>query len=497
MIFHDFTTLPMNATVGLNYRWTKSMEQTNELVNCRSDYRRFGFWRSTGHFAIGLLVATTLVACGGSSGNDVGNALNATFESSDCSVATQKEWAYDAMQDYYVFYDQVPVVDPQRFSSANDVVRNVRFQERDPFSGVSGTATSSLLFDEGRSFGLGYGVLRDDNDDARVVLVYDESPFGFAGVERGDIILSVDGIDWGNDELNNNFSARVIGTPENPSTASWKFQKHDSGNEVELEITAAEYGINSVLAYDTYSIDSLPSKVGYLAFNVFLNTSAAELDEAFEAFADENIGELVLDLRYNGGGRISIARYLASLIGTNDLAGETLYRYQNNDKYRSRDYSLNFLSGLGELNLNRVVILTTSRTASSSEIVIAGLQPYLTVVTVGSTSSGKPYVSSPVDRCDERLNIMEAEGFNANDVSVFGGVPATCLAADDRTQGLGLNPANNEFEGLLNAGINYIINGQCDTVTVASADAATRSASDDKSLDRRVDSLDLVDGVAF
>lgn len=465
------------------------------------NYRCFDFWRSAGRFALGLVIATTLVACGsGSSSDGAADNLNVSFNNVDCTADTvddiKKAWAYNGMQDFYLFSDQVPVVDPLTFDSADDVVRSVRFEERDPFSNVSNTATSSLFFDEGRSFGLGYGVLRDNNNQPRIALVFAASPFALAGVERGDIILSIDGIDWDDEQLNTNFSARVIGTPDAPSTARWKFQKRDTGAEVEIDITAAEYSINSVLTHDTYTIDSLPSKVGYLAFDVFLNTSRAELDEAFAEFANENIGELVLDLRYNGGGRVSIATHLASLIGNSNLAGETLYQYKYNDAFSSFNRSLNFSSGVGRLNLNRVVILTTGRTASSSEIVIAGLQPYLDVVTIGDTSSGKPYISTPNDLCGERLNIMEAEGFNANDVSVFGGIAATCFALDDLTAEFGLNAAG-EFEGFLNAGIDYLKTGQCATTPISFSDASTRNIADKTQMDARPNSLDLTDGVAF
>lgn len=448
---------------------------------------------SARHFLIALSVAILISACqaGGNSGDDI----DASFASAECTADTQKEWAYEAMQDFYLFYDQVPAIDPVSFDSADDLVRNVRFEERDSFSNVSSASTSSLLFDEGRSFGLGYGVLLDEEDNPRIVLVYTDSPFGQAGVERGDIIISVDGLDWDDPALSTDWSARVLGTSEEPATALWTFEKGDTGEELEVNITAAEYSINSVLAYDAYEIDGLPNKVGYLAFNVFLNTSIAELNEAFAEFQSENIGELVLDLRYNGGGRIIVARHLASLIGDDSLAGELIYEYRYNDKYTAANYALRFLENLGELNLSRVVILTTERTASSSEIVIAGLQPYLDVVTIGSTSSGKPFVSGAYDRCDERLNIMEAEGFNDNDVSVFGGVAATCYAADDRTKNFGMDD-NGDFEGFLAAGMDYIENASCATAPVTIADETNRVLADQQRADVRKNSMDMVDGVA-
>ncbi len=392
-----------------------------------------------------------------------------------CNQATQNQWAYNSMQDFYLFYDQVPVVDPRAYESADELVRDVRFQERDDFSNVSDATTSSLAFEAGREFGLGFGLQYDQADAARISYVFTDSPIGRAGIERGDIIISVNGVAW-LDALGPDLFNAVVGTPENPSTASWQFQRADTAELVDVELTAAEYDINTVIGSQIITNDSLQITVGYLVFNRFLSTSEPELRTELEFFRENNITELVLDLRYNGGGLVFIAQGLASAIGGESLAGQPLYEYRFNDRYTENNETLTFFEGLGDLNLSRLIVLTSEQTASASEIVIAGLQPYMDVVTIGTRTAGKPYVSFSNDRCGERLNAMEAEGFNASGVSVFGGISATCFAEDDLSQNFGFSSTNGA-EGQLGAGLNYIADGSCPAAPVISAARQTDRAS--------------------
>lgn len=400
---------------------------------------------------------------------DVSDPLN-------CNVATQKQWAYDSMLDFYLFYDQVPVVDPQSFDSPNDLVRSVRFAERDDFSRVVDAGVSTLRFDEGREFGLGYNFKRDEQNNVRITKVVPDSPFGRAGVERGDIIKTVNGLSFDDPELGDIFFDTVFGTPEEPASSIWEIEKRDTGLIVDVDITTTEYSIATVPLAAVYSGGALPSSVGYLHFTRFLETSVAELDNTFSAFNDNGIGELILDLRYNGGGRISVARHLASQIAGSDNAGDTIVEYRYNDKYQNENFILDFASGLGDLNLSRVIILTTERSASSSEIVIGGLQPHMEVVTIGTRSTGKPYVQRAYTRCEEQLAVIEAEGFNAAGVSVFGGVPATCYAEDDLTRNFGLDESG-QFEGFLQAGIDYISDGSCAASPIAQAKSSLPDAA--------------------
>ena len=380
-----------------------------------------------------------------------------------CDAASQQQWAYDAMRDIYLFADQVPVVNPQSFASADELVRQLRFEERDKFSNVSNATESTLLFEEGRLFGLGYLWQFDEQDNARIIDVISDSPFGRAGIERGDIILTVNGLQWDDPVLTSIWDEQVAGSPDNPVTSSWRIEKRDTGAIVELDFTVSEFNFDTVQR--SYFTDpAFPGKIGYLMLRSFLSTSEEEINEAARFFEQEGISELVLDLRYNGGGRVSIARQLASIIGGSQVAGLPIYNYRFNSNHSDSDFTLNFLTDQSNPGLSRVVVLTTDRTASASEIVIAGLQPYIDVVTIGSATQGKPYISFAYDRCNERLNIIEAEGFNVAGNSVFGGITPSCLGEDDITRNFGINLLNNEVEGFLETALDHIVSGRCDTM---------------------------------
>lgn len=420
---------------------------------------------------VGFALTLVLSACGGGSSSDSNSPSNDDPQASSafdpatndsCESDVQNQWVYNNMLDYYLFYDQVPSVNPQSFASPEDLLRAVRFEERDPYSFLTDSSSSTLQFEEGREYGLGYRWGLDDNGNPRLTRVVDDSPFGRAGLERGDIIVSINGIPW-NEYSAELFQNNVFGSPDAPVTSTWEVIKRDSGENIQVSITGAEYSINTVLHKQYFTNAAYSGSIGYLAFSRFLQTSGAELQSAFQEFNDNNISDLILDLRYNSGGRVVVAEYLASLIAGSSRANQPLYEYRFNHKYTDYNYSLELLNNVGELGLSRIIILTRSGTASASEIVIAGLQPYLEVVTMGTRTSGKPYIQYGRSRCGKQLNAVEAEGFNAAGVSVYGGIAPTCHATDDRTSDFGIHPDTGRLEGMLESALDYVVFGDCDT----------------------------------
>jgi hypothetical protein len=155
-----------------------------------------------------------------------------------------------------------------------------------------------------------------------------------------------------------------------------------------------------------------------------------------------------------------------------------IYDYKFNDKYTTNNFSLNVQNNVCDLYLTRVIILTRGNTASASEIVISGLQPHIEVVTIGSTTSGKPYIQNGRNRCGRQLNIIEAEGINVAGVSVFSGIPATCYAADDRTRNFGIDVETGRLEGMLESALDYVVYEECDTLSKQSAGVARTGLTD-------------------
>lgn len=458
--------LPAELYSRVNTRQLRPIVRSH--ANCRSG-------RQTVSTVLGIAFTLVLSACGGGGSGGIVEPLTpiqpvgddpnptASLDPNSCEITAQNQWVYDNMLDYYLFYDQVPQVDPQSFSTSEELLLATRFEERDPFSHITDASASALRFDEGRTFGLGYRWGRDEDGAPRIIGVANDSPIGRAGIERGDIIVSVNDIPW-NDFPSEDFITNIVGFPDSPATSTWQFEKRDTGEIVDVQITTAEYAINTVLHKQFFTNIDYNGRTGYLAFSTFLNTSREELNVVFEEFNDRGITDLVLDLRYNGGGRISIAEYLASLIAGNSRSNEVLYDYKFNDKYTANNFSLNVQNNVGDLGLSRVIILTRGNTASASEIVISGLQPHMEVVTIGSTTSGKPYIQSGRNRCGRQLNAIEAEGTNAAGVSVFGGIPATCYAADDRTRNYGIDVDTGKLEGMLESALDYVVYGVCETV---------------------------------
>jgi hypothetical protein len=137
-----------------------------------------------------------------------------------------------------------------------------------------------------------------------------------------------------------------------------------------------------------YEVDG--RKVGYIVFRNFVEPSVAALDDSFNALRDAGATELVLDMRYNGGGLVSVAQHLASLIGGDRMTGKVLAEYVHNDRHRELNSKLLFQAKPNALNLTRLVVITTRASASASELIINGLRPYIPVTVVGDRTYGMP-----------------------------------------------------------------------------------------------------------
>lgn len=408
------------------------------------------------------LIAFTIGACG-PSGDNSGSTLPDL--GAGCSANDIKQWAYDNLRDYYLYYDQVPAVNPANYATAGALVEALRVQPFDRFSHISNSSIENEMFVEGKTFGLGYLLQTDSENRLRVGAVYRDSPLGRAGINRGDEFIGINDVTL--DQLTNAKYAQFVGTRDQPNTANWTFRDANTQQLKVVSITPALYNLNTVLHSETINHPEYSGKIGYMVLDSFLTTSESEIDDAFITFRNDGIDELILDLRYNGGGLVSIAAKLVSQIAGSSTDDKLLMEYRHNQKYSEYDFPIYFESEEIDLNLNRLIVLTTGSTASSSEIVINALSPYIDVVTIGGRTTGKPYITLGNDLCGQTMHAIQAEGFNANNVSVYGGIAPSCSAVDDVTRDFGMPDSSQPIEGMLGDALNHIIYGECNTFAVA------------------------------
>lgn len=208
------------------------------------------------------------------------------------------------------------------------------------------------------------------------------------GLQRGDLFTTVNGTQL----TENNYSDLLSTESYSIGLATYDGSTFTSTGETVL-LNKNQYDENPV--YMARTLDFNGQKVGYLMYTSFTRRYDTQLNNAFAQFKAEGVTDLVLDLRYNGGGAVETATDLASMI-TGQFNGEIFYQeFWNADRQAENaedglfDNSISNGGQINSLNLNKVYILTTRRTASASELVINGLNPYINTVQVGDTTTGK------------------------------------------------------------------------------------------------------------
>ncbi|NJK31290.1 MAG: hypothetical protein HC927_02115 [Deltaproteobacteria bacterium] len=189
----------------------------------------------------------------------------------------------------------------------------------------------------------------------------------------------------------------------------------------------------------------------------FVETTKAELSQAFAEFEDAGVSKLIIDMRYNGGGLISVAEMTVNLAVGAGHAGDVAYRFEYNDNLASEDYQTTIADIDHSLDLDEIVFLTSSRTRSASELVINALFPYAEVTLVGGDTGGKPVGSKGFDFCEKVLFPITFRLVNAAGATdYFDGLPASCFAADDVLHQLG-----DPDEEMLATALDFLGTGSC------------------------------------
>ncbi len=348
----------------------------------------------------GLVLSLLVLSACGSSSNGLGNAIGDGLDESACSTVGQNRFVYEVMQDIYFWNNFLPTVNPDSYASPEALLEAIRYQVLDTsFSSIVDEEDNTLFFEQGQYIGVGVS-LRTIGDQVFIGQVFADSPADQAGFLRGFEILEINGQAVAGliaaDGVSDAFGPDEVGTQ-----VDLRYRDLQS-NELTITVAKALATILPVPLSRVFDVNGV--QTGYINFRTFIEPSFSALNDAFASFRSQGVTELILDLRYNGGGRVSVAEHLGGLIGGAGTSGRVYSNWVHNANNVSRNRTSFFPNPSQSLGLSRLVVITTSSSASASELVINALRPYVQVVLVGSTTFGKPVGSYGFPFCGKVLN---------------------------------------------------------------------------------------------
>lgn len=350
-------------------------------------------------------------------------------------AAQARDVLFIVMNANYYWYALMPKVIKEDYKDPFELIEAMIYKPLDKWSRVL-TFEEVDSWSKGKFVGHGIRLGLDDSKKARITMIFRESPLYFEGVRRGWQVKSINGEDISSILLSNDTAAynNALGPSKEGITNRFVFQKPD-GLETTISSTKSKFIYNSVLLYDTLKLTS--GLTGHLVFDTFIETSVDSLKKAFKFFKQNNVKDLILDLRYNLGGYLGVADTLASFIAGNTVSPNDVFaKLEFNDKRTRDNYSFPFATLSNSLDLKRLVIITTDYTASASEAVINGLKPFLNVVTIGGSTNGKPVGFEPWFFRDKYA--FWAVSFKTvnknNEGDYFDGFEPSSLISDDVTR---------------------------------------------------------------
>jgi hypothetical protein len=398
----------------------------------------------------------------------------------------------------YLWYSEVPDLDPALYTTANyfpllkTSATTASGSAKDKFHFTYPTSQWEALSQSGVEAGYGAEFLVIAPKPPRLVMVAYTQPNTVAtmppaNLARGAEVLTVDGVDVVNASDSASVATLNEGLFPSATGASHTFSILDPGASTPRTITMVSA---NVVETPVQNVETLSTgTVGYMLFNDHIATAEQELVAAFGQLAAAHVTDLVLDIRYNGGGYLDIASEVAYMIaGPGSTTGKTFEKTVFNDKHPTVDpvtgqtivpvpfhsTSQGFSGPSGQalpyLGLSRVVVLTGSNTCSASESIINSLRGVgVEVFQIGSTTCGKPYGFYPQDNCGTTYFSIEFKGVNnqgfgeypdgfspANATGAVGVLVPGCAVADDFDHALG-----DSSEGRLAAALGYLANGSC------------------------------------
>ncbi len=405
----------------------------------------------------------------------------------------------------YLWFDQVPDDDPSMYTTADyfPLLKTSAVTSSgapvDRFHFTYATSTWEALSQQGvvAGYGVNFDVIAATPPRNITVAYVDPNASGQAAtLARGAMVQSIDGADI---NANDSASINTLNAGLQPATVGemHTFVVLDVGSANPRTVVLTAANVTETPVPTATTLNSNGTLVGYILFNNHIATAEKELVGAFTTLQQQGVTDLVLDIRYNGGGYLDIASEVAFMIaGSAQTTGRTFELQQFNSQYpttnpvtggaitptlfhsTSQGFSVPSGQALPSLNLSRVFILTGAQTCSASESIINSLRGInVQVIEIGSTTCGKPYGFYPQDNCGTTYFSIQFRGVNnqgfgdyaagfspANTVNPEGFTIPGCSVADDFE-----HPLGDPNEGRLGEALAYRTGGSCTVAPSGSA----------------------------
>ena len=362
---------------------------------------------------------------------------------------------YNLMKEWYLWYDQIPDIDPDNFNSPSDILEDIRV-EKDQWSYITTVEQFEQYYQDGAYIGYGYGQKWDASDNLRITFVFEDSPLQEKGIERGWIIKKINDVTIDPTvDLNNILGAGEAGVKN-------KFLMESPGGEV-VDTTFAKKEISMNTILHSSVVEHNGNKTGYIVINSFIEKTSDELFNAFQKISSQDVSNIVIDLRYNGGGMLSKANETADYIIGDENIGRIFTQIMHNDKKEDKNNQYKFKQDSLSLSwsFSKVYFITTQATASASEALINGMEPFTDVQTIGQQSHGKPVGMYAFYDNEKQYAFLPVcfRVANANEESdYYNGMDLDVRATDDITV-----PFGNTTEDCLEQALYHIENGSYNT----------------------------------
>ena len=450
-----------------------------------------------------LSLSLTLSACGGGGGSGsvvtpppTGSAPTPTpVTTAGCSLRERQDWAAAQLTEWYLFPETLPAsLSPTPYATVSDYVdaltATARGQGRDRyFTYLTSIAEENAYYSSGSSAGFGFR-LAYDSASGRVFVAeaFEGTPALSAGIDRGAEITAI-GTSASDlravSAIMASGGAQAVSDALGPSTVGTTrtLRVVDATGTYIITMAKADYTLTPVSSrYGAKILDDGGRKVGYVNLRTFISTADPALRTAFGNFKAAGITEVIVDLRYNGGGLVSTAQLMGDLMGANRTTSD-VFDYMAFRPEKAAENETRFFQPKTEsIAPTKIAFIGTGGTASASELVVNAFIPYLhaNAALIGTNTYGKPVGQIALDRaaCDDRLRVIAFATQNAaRQGNYFNGlagtVEASCRAGDDVAYPLG-----DPRESSTKAALDFLAGRSCTAITSGSQSTlALRSAT--------------------